>query len=274
MELIEELQVNYCFNENNEFISITTTGGRGFIRKEYDSPKLREALNNVSSLLDDAEIFKDSRTTKAGIILFENKKIFVKQFNNKGLLYSLKYIFRKPRPFRVWRAAWALEQAGIPTPKPMAALAEFAFGLFPKNAYLIREVVDDIIPTLDFVKMILLDEELRCSYINSVCLIFNKMHNAGIYHGDAKCSNIYVSQATPHTPYSYGVWDLLSCKLDNREIDTTLRMKEIKRFSRSIAEIANRLDIELPADVYEKSICEVYQSIGKSDFRNDKLGDQ
>ena len=274
MELIEELNVNYHFNENDVFISVRTDGGRGFIRREYDSPDLREVLENVSSLLDDAEIFKNSRTTKAGITMFNNSEIFVKQFNNKGVLYSLKYIFRRPRPFRVLRAAWALEQAGIPTPKPIAAVAEFTAGFFPRNAYLIREVVHDIIPTIDFFKIILQDKELRRSYIHSVCVIFNKMHNAGIYHGDAKCSNIYVSQTTPGGPYSYGVWDLLSCKLDNKEIDTTLRMKEILRFTRAFAEIASRLHIELPADADEKSICEVYRSINKRDCHNDNLGDR
>ena len=255
--------MNYCFNENKDFIHITTDTGRGFIRKEYDSSALRDALIKVDSLFDNAEIFKDSRTTKAGITTLNDSEIFVKSFNNKGFLYSLKYIFRKPRPFRVWRAAWALEQAGIPTPKPIAALAEFAGGIFPKNAYLIREVVKDIIPTLDFFQIILKDDVLRENYIQSVCTLFAKMHNAGIYHGDAKCSNIYVSRSNPTGPYIYGVWDLLSCKLDNCPIGTTLRNKEIFRFTRAFAEIANRLNVALPDDADEKSILSMYQDIVK-----------
>ncbi len=257
------MDVNYCFDENKDFIPIVTNTGKGFIRKEYDSSVLRDALTKVDSLFDNAEIFKDSHTTKAGITTLNNSEIFVKSFNNKGLLYSLKYIFRKPRPFRVWRAAWALEQAGIPTPKPIAALAEFAGGVFPKNAYLIREVVQDIIPTLDFFKIILADDALRANYIQSVCTLFAKMHNAGIYHGDAKCSNIYVSRSKNGGPYTYGVWDLLSCKLDNHQIDTTLRNKEIDRFTRAFSEIANRLNVALPDDANEKSIFTMYQRLAK-----------
>ena len=256
--------MSYCFDENIDFIHITTDTGKGFIRKEYDSSTLRDALTKVDSLFDNAEIFKDSHTTKAGITTLNDSEIFVKSFNNKGFLYSLKYIFRKPRPFRVWRAAWALEQAGIPTPKPIAALAEFAGGIFPKNAYLIREVVQDIIPTLEFFQIILKDNALRENYIQSVCTLFAKMHNAGIYHGDAKCSNIYVSRSDPAAPYTYGVWDLLSCKLDNRPIGTTLRNKEILRFTRAFSEIAHRLNVALPHDADEKSIVLTYQNIRQS----------
>jgi len=253
--------VNYCFGENKDFLSLRTEKGRGFIRKEFDSPDLRNALKNIDSLFDDAEIFKDSRTTKAGITQINNRDIFIKRFNNKGFTYSLKYILRKPRPFRVWRAAWALEEAGIPTPKPMAALAEFKGAVFPRDAYLIREVVPDIISTLDFFKIILKDDSLRKDFIKSASAMFAKMHSAGIYHGDAKCSNIYISRNKVTETYEYGVWDLLSCRLANHAIDTTLRHREIARFANSFAEITNRLEESLPEDVTENNIFKIYNSM-------------
>ena len=253
--------MNYCFDENKDFLTVRTDCGRGYIRKEFDSSDLRNALNSIDTLFDNAEIFKDSRTTKAGITKLNNYEIFVKRFNNKGFAYSIKYIFRKPRPFRVWRAAWALEQAGIPTPKLIAAIAEFKNGIFPKNAYLIRDVVPDIVSTLDFFKIMVENASLRQDFIQSASAMFAKMHNAGIYHGDAKCSNIYVSKAGSDGQYKYGVWDLLSCRLENHPIDTTLRNKEIARFANSFAEITNRLGVNLPEDATENNIFKIYNSM-------------
>jgi len=253
--------VNYCFDENKDFFSVRTEKGIGFIRKDFDSEDLRGALKNIDLLFDNAEIFKDSRTTKAGITKIKEQEIFIKCFNNKGVRYSLKYIFRKPRPFRVWRAAWALEQAKIPTPKPMAVIAEFKNFFFPLNAYLIREVVPNIIPTLDFFEIILRDASLRKDFIESASAMFAKMHNSGIYHGDAKCSNIYITEDLNAGIYKYGVWDLLSCRLEKNAINTTLRNKEIARFANSFAEITNRLGKDLPEDATEDNIFKIYNSM-------------
>jgi len=248
-----------CFNENEDFIPLRTAHGKGFLRREYDSEELREALDNPDSLFDKARIFKDSGTTKAGMAEFKIPgagDIFVKRFNNRGLGYTLKYIFREPRPFRVWRAAYCLEQAGIPTPKPIAALAEFSGRVFPRNAYLIRNAVPGIVPTLEFFRIILKDKDLRREFIESSCGLFAKMHDAGILHGDAKCSNIYVSRKGDS--FSYGIWDLLSCRLETDPINTTLRTKEIARFATSFSEITDRLGEPFPDDAEKERFFEIY----------------
>ena len=250
------MDTNYSIKKNQDFTPINTLSGRGFLRKEFDSPELRKALDSPSSLLEEAQIFKDSRTTKAGITQLNDQEVFVKCFNNKGFGYTLKYIFRKPRPFRVWKAAWALEKAGIPTPKPIAGIAEFSMGFIPKNAFLIRESVPEIIPTLDFFKIILDDDSKREHFINTACSLYAKMHDAGIYHGDAKCSNIYVSKNKDS--FDYGIWDLLSCRLETKAISPTLRIKEIARFANSFAEITSRIGVSLPNDSSKDNIFKIY----------------
>lgn len=251
------MDLKYCFQENKDFTPLKTTRGKGFLRKDYDSSELRESLKSLPSLFDKAEIFKDSRTTKAGVTELDKKEVFVKCFNNKGFTYTLKYIFREPRPFRVWNAAWALEQAGIPTPKAIAAIAEFS-GFIPKNAFLIRESVPNIIPTLDFFKIILEDESKREHFIKTACSLYAKMHNAGIYHGDAKCSNIYMCKKDEL--FEFGIWDLLSCQIEDEPINEKLRNKEIARFANSFEEITKRLEYSLPSDATEENIFKIYNS--------------
>ena len=254
--------LNYCFQDNEDFMPLQTLRGRGIIRKKYDSGVLRELLENPGELFNDAEIFKDSRTTKAGIVHLKipnAAELFIKSFNNKGFIYTVRYIFREPRPFRVWRAAWRLQQAGIPTPEPIAAIAEFSWGFIPGNAYMIRNVVPNIVSTLEFFKRMLPDDKLRKSFIRSALQLFAGMHNAGIFHGDAKCSNIYICEDGEE--FSYGVWDLLSCQIFSEPLKPALRTKEIARFADSFAEIAGRLKVSLPDDASKENILEIYKEV-------------
>ena len=140
----------YCFKKNDDFLPFKNAKGIGIIRKKDDSDALQECIADPDKWLARSEIMKDSRTTTAGVIKLSNgEEVFIKRFNNKGFIYTLKYLFREARPFRVWKAAWAFEQNNIPTPLPMAAMADYKNGI-PQNAYLIRHTVPNIISTLDF----------------------------------------------------------------------------------------------------------------------------
>lgn len=230
---------NYCFRENADFLPVELPVGMAVIRKKDDSLCLRDFLKDPDRFLNDSEIMKDSRTTKAGMLKLDNgKEVFIKRFNRKGFLYTLKYIFREARPFRVWSSAWAFEKTGIPTPRPMAALAQYKCGI-PGNAYLIRNTVPDIVPTLEFFTRLKENDELKNSYLMAVAQMVVKMHDAGIYHGDAKCSNIYVEECGKNQ-YSYGLWDLLSCRVFNKPLPNSWREKEVAHIAWSFAEISNR----------------------------------
>lgn len=248
----------YCFRKNDHFLPFEVEEGVAVIRKKDDSPELRECLKDSDKFLNDAEIVKDSRTTKAGLFnLTKNKEVFIKRFNRKGFIYTLKYMFREARPFRVWSAAWAFEKAGIPTPRPMAALAKYKYGI-PGNAYLIRNTVPDIIPTLDFFAKLKENEDLRNSYLAAIAQMVAIMHDAGIYHGDAKCSNIYVEECGKNQ-YSYGLWDLLSCRVYKKPLSRVWREKEIAHIAWSFAEISNRQEKTVNEAEIKKQLSKEYE---------------
>ena len=231
-------EIKSCFRENDTFGHYKNKKGFGYFRKKFQSSALMECLESLDSFLDYGEIMKDSRTTKAALSELPNgKQIFIKRFNNKGTTYTLKYLFRHARPFRVWRIARAMELADVPTPMPMAAFAEYKYGI-PGNAYLIREVVDNVVDTLDFFERLKNNKNLSDSFLKEIAVLFKKMHDKGIYHGDAKCSNIYVQEINGE--FTYGVWDLLSCKLFNNDVNEKFREKELNHIAWSFAEISNR----------------------------------
>lgn len=233
----------YCFGDNADFAPLSGSGRIGVVRRKDDCPDLRDCLDDPERWLSRAEIVKDSRSTKAGIVRFsDGKQVFIKRFNNRSFSYTLRYMFRQARPFREWTSAWAMEKAGIPTPRPMAAFARYRCSI-PGNAYLIRASVMDVVPTLEFFERLKKSPDLAKSYLDTTAAMFAKMHDAGILHGDAKCSNIYIEDCG-RGRYSYGVWDLLSCKVYGRPLPARLRHKELSHFAWSYAEISKRSEGE------------------------------
>ena len=234
---------------------VSLESGKLLIRNDVDSPAVREFFGDPERILDSAEVMKDSRTTKAGVARLAEEsplgetEVFVKRFNSKGAWYSFRYIFREPRPFRVWRAAMALREADVPTPAPIAALTTRR-GLMPSAAYLIRESVPNAVGTLELFKRIVSDDSVRNEYVDSACDLFVRAHNAGIFHGDAKCSNVYASPDSSRGALgcTLGLWDLLSCAIAAKPLSERLRLKEISRLAGSYAEIAGRLGRKIDAD--------------------------
>ncbi len=209
------------------------------VRRKDDCRELRDFIDAPERWLSRADIVKDSRSTRAGIARFaDGKQVFIKRFNNRSFTYMLRYMFRQARPFREWKSAWSLEKAGIPTPRPMAAFARYRCGI-PGDAYLIRASVPDVVPTVEFFARLRKSPEFAELYLASIAVMFAKMHDAGIVHGDAKCSNIYVEDCGKGR-YSYGLWDLLSCRAFGRPVPVRLRHKELSHIAWSYAEISNR----------------------------------
>ncbi len=242
-----KLAPDYCFRDNRDFLQILRGSNLILIRRSADSTALRDCIEEPEKYLSKSEVLKDSRSTKAGTaVLSGGKRVFIKRYNNKGLRYTLRYMFRSAKPFRTWRAAWHFEMNGIPTPRPLAASASRTARIL-KSAYLVAESIHGIIPTLEFCSGMFDDRKLQLSYAESIARLFAKMHKAGVYHGDAKLSNIYVSRNAKGV-YSYGLWDLDGVDIRSRPICGNLRASELARTISSYVEIGGRLGRKIDLD--------------------------
>ncbi len=236
----EKHRTGYCFSSNRDFIRIAHGMNLALMRRSADGRWLRDCLSDPEKYLSSSKILKDSRSTKAGISEFpDGRKVFIKRYNNKGLRYTLRYMFLNAKPFRTWQAAWFFEMNGIPTPKPLAASASRTAGILI-SAYLVTESVPNLIPTLDFCRTMFKEKKAREKFSNSVCAMLSKMHDSGVYHGDTKLSNIYVSSKSAGA-YSFGIWDLDGVDIRAKPICENLRASEIARTASSYVEIGTRL---------------------------------
>jgi tRNA A-37 threonylcarbamoyl transferase component Bud32 len=232
----DKLSTGYCFDNNSDFLRIVRGVNLVIIRRCADSPAMRDCLEDPEKYLSAANIIKDSRSTKAGLTtLSDGTAVFIKRYNNKGLRYTLKYMFSSAKPFRTWKAAWHLEMSGIPTPKPLAATASRTAGILT-SAYLIAESVPGIISTIDFCKIMYESRKIQKIYAESIAAMMSKMHDAGVYHGDTKLSNIFVSKI-PNGDFTFGFWDLDSVDIRAKPIGENLRASELGRTASSFIEL-------------------------------------
>lgn len=233
-----------------------------------DAAELADALRDPEALLASASILKDSRSTKAGVATWpgdpaRKPRLFVKRHNIKSRIHAAKYAFRTPRAFREFRASARIEALGLPTPRPLAALAtKRRAGLFPGPSYFVAEAVEGAVPTLDFLRAAFSDEALASEYVSAVAGFLARMHDAGVIHGDAKCSNFFAAKTVDC--YAFGLWDLLSCRFRGAPAGDAEREKEIGRFADSLAAIAERLSMELPETASRQSILDAYAANGST----------
>ncbi len=203
-----------------------------------ESGALEAVIKDPDSFLDGdgAVIFKDGRTVKAGKVeLGDGRKIFLKRYNVKGSVHTIKNIFRSSRASRVWVRSYGAELRGLLMPEPLAFIEERKKGRVFGKSYIITEFIDEAPRLSDRA----LELEGRASSAGFRELLFRigrelrRMHILGWYHGDLKWNNILVKERTKP-----GKDDIFFLYVDGSSISIELTSVEIKKdLERFMAEI-------------------------------------
>ena len=192
--------------DSDNYSKFSSPGRKGRLLDSMKS-SLLPCIHNPDDYLDSGTILKDSTSTKVAIAeLNDHTKIFIKRYNNKSLRYTLRYLFRATRPFRVLKAVQKLNELNIPTPNIFAAISTRKFNLIPGSSYVIHEYWDNCLTTKEYFKLIYNDREQFKNFCNTITSYLAKMHHAGLRHNDLKVSNICCRRNTEKL--SFGFWDL------------------------------------------------------------------
>jgi tRNA A-37 threonylcarbamoyl transferase component Bud32 len=207
--------------------------------------ELQDFLSSPAQLIASARLLKNSRTTTAGVVNIAGKNYFLKRYNNKGLIYTLKYIFRRARPFRSLPVSKILDSIAIPCPIIVAALAHHN-GIFLKTSYLLTEFIDNLITPAELVKQCMSNQQELSECRDKICTIMTAIHHAGIYHGDMKLSNIVSRRCDEKL--SLGLWDFDGSRIYHHQLSMYLRTLEVSRLISSwIIECRNiQISIDTP----------------------------
>ena len=210
-------RVKKCTEEGKRFRRVKAGEYTGWIRTGWNTAGLREALRDPNAWLQSGacRIVKNtpSTTVARATVPDLSDPLFVKRYNRKSLWERTKNLFRRSRSMRVWRAGYALELLGIPTPETVCAL-EKRKGPLLLEAFVVTRWVEGGIGFDDFYRERCapsasdpLDPKSRRNLEKEVARLFRALHGNRISHGDLKGRNILLDPST-EAPFSPQFVDL------------------------------------------------------------------
>jgi RIO kinase 1 len=195
---------------------------------------LRNDGNPDDLLVDNSDFLKSSESTCSALVQIpaastagDLEPLFVKKFLFKGIVHSLKPLFRPHRAQIMWRVSWHLLNHSIPVAEPEGYLTKQR-GPFCLRGYFFAKVLPRC-STLDELADDLgqLIKRFDSGGLSGV-LAQNiaSMHTSGVSHGDLKWSNILVHENKNE------LWfvDLDSAQLYGRAPSTKAVARDLARF--------------------------------------------
>ena len=191
---------------------------------------LAEHFAEADRMIRDGAHAKESWASSASIWTVPGgKKIFVKRNRVHGFEYTFKYFFIPARAFRAAVNAQRVEEAGIPTPRVLAA-GERRFAHFLLAGYLVTEALTDARDLMSYVIGRPDAPAGMPAIIREAARIAAALHSHGFYHGDLKLVNLY--RDGDDAPC--GVWDLDSTQIFPGEVPHDLIVRELGRIASSV----------------------------------------
>jgi tRNA A-37 threonylcarbamoyl transferase component Bud32 len=195
---------DHSSNEAADFRFFKNSSLQGLVSSKL-SAEARESLQGLDQLLQTIELDKDSNSTTAGVVELDGQKYFLKRYNNKDFKRKLKNSVRQTRPFKVLKTSQILSEAGIFTPEVYAAL-NYRRGLLLESSYLLSAFLESAKTAGQVIERLTGEDKFEI-FAEKICRLLVKVHNAGIFHGDVKTSNIIVVSNDDNS-YDLGLLDL------------------------------------------------------------------
>jgi hypothetical protein len=145
----------------------------------------------------DCRIVKDEKKITVGrlslTIAGNRHDLYVKRFNAFSFRYRLGSLVASSGAMKSLRGAAVLQEAGICTARPVAAVENRFLGTVTKSFFVTEEIAGG--KTADSYWLEDLASGLRCrqrrrKFIEGLASLFRSLHGAAIYHNDLKDANI------------------------------------------------------------------------------------
>lgn len=209
--------------------------------------EFRKALPQLDHLIGSGKKLKDSKSTTAAICDLPGcGTVFAKRTNNKGLKFTLRYLFRPARAFRAARAADRLFRAGIETPAVLA-VGERRFCRILLGGYLVNELKRDV--TEAYHVLLNAKDPKACvsEIMEKAGRLLASIHLQHVIHRDFKLANVYFRKDG-----TCGVWDLDGARIYPSSVPQSLMMVDLSRLTASVLSV-----LKLRGDRYEPDLREI-----------------
>lgn len=227
---------------NPPFVRILVGRARGSAL-DKDAASFLRSLKDPDALfsLPGAMILKDSRTTRAASVEVqisgEKKKLHIKRLNNKGLIYTLRYLLIRSRAKRIFEKSLQAQERGVFVPTPLAYLEERFFRVL-RRSFFISEFITDSQPLQAVWKETTARNE-RLTLIHALADFIADLHRKGHFQRDMKTSNILVRRESGR--FTFVVTDLDGARLFSA-VRRSHRVHDLARLSASFLLAASATD--------------------------------
>ena len=181
---------------NKRYIQIKT--GRYVAELDRDfcaGVEPRDFIERIDTLMDGGRILKTGDATYVSNIIWNNKDIVVKRYDNKGFIHSLRHTIKKSRARKGWLYAHLLGALDIDTPNALAYI-EQRRGLLVWQSYLVTQYIEG-----ENLWLFLCEDDVtelrKKDVIHQVVKLLDKLWRSRITHGDLKHTNILVTENGP-----------------------------------------------------------------------------
>ena len=225
---------------------------------------LAEHFAEADAMIRDGASLKTSIESCAAVFLLpDGKKIFIKRNSNRGFGFTVKYFFIPARVFRAALAARHVEEAGVMTPRVLAA-GEKRRAHILLAGYLVTDAVTDAYDMMTYVIGRPDAPGGMPGIIREAARIAAALHDHGIYHGDLKLVNLY--RMADDEPC--GIWDLDSAQLFPGDVPHGLVVRELGRIVSSVLIFAEQNksfpDGFFDLDQVTRDLLDAYSSAAKT----------
>ena len=197
---------------------------------------LAARFTEVDAMIRDGSRTKTSVASSAAVCTIPGgPMIFVKRNRSETLSFVFRYFFIPARVYRAALAAARVAEAGIMTPRVLAA-GEKRRARFLLGGYLITEAVTDARDLMAYVGKDPGAPAGMPALIRETARVAAALHDSGFYHGDLKLVNLY--RTGDDAPC--GVWDLDSAQMFPGEVPHGLVVRELGRIASSVLIFAER----------------------------------
>jgi tRNA A-37 threonylcarbamoyl transferase component Bud32 len=182
-----------CMRTSKRALKIKTSRHFAVFDRDFiESAKPVDFINQIDSLMDTGRILKRGNTCYVSAVCFNNLRIVIKRYNNKGFFHSVRHTIKGSRACRCWLYGHRLGMLNIPTPRPLAFIVQKKGGLIWQS-YIVTDYVEGQ-KLYDFLKsnqpeqqkFLLINEQLK--------ILMKKLSKYRITHGDLKHTNILVTK--------------------------------------------------------------------------------
>jgi tRNA A-37 threonylcarbamoyl transferase component Bud32 len=210
-----------CLGVNRYFRQVKAGSIRGHAVADLPE-RVLNLLAKPDSLFEqhDSRILKDSRTSTVAEIVLPypggSRRLILKRVNVRHWFELVKNVLRPSAVLRSWWNGHTLRDRWLPTPRPLAALHRYRFGL-PAEGYLLTEKVAD-------------PRQLRAApphAIGQLARMLRAMHDRAVSHRDLKASNLLLEMG-----YSPMLIDLVGVRA-GESVSFARRARELARLNAS-----------------------------------------